>query len=46
MEIYKPTARRPSWLIVADIFSTPKEATLFEICDYLAALYQEHHKAA
>lgn len=46
IEIYKPTARRPTWLVVPDIFSTPKEATLYEICDYLAALYQEHHKAS
>ena len=46
MEIYPPTTCRPSWLVVADIFSTPKEATLYEICDYLAALYQENHKAA
>lgn len=46
MEIYPPTTRRPSWLVVADIFSSPKKATLFEICDYLAALYQEHLNAA
>lgn len=46
IEIYKPTARRPTWLVVADIFSEPKQATLYEICDYLAALYQENHKAA
>lgn len=46
VEIYKPTERRPSWLVVADIFTKPKQATLFEVCDYLAALYQEKHKAA
>ena len=46
MEIFKPTARRPSWLLVADIFSDPKEMTLREVCDMLSARYQEEHKAA
>lgn len=46
MEIFKPTDRRPSWLVVADIFSDPKEMTLREVCDMLAARYQEEHKAA
>ena len=46
MEIFKPTDRRPSWLVVADIFSEPKEMTLREVCDMLAAHYQEEHKAA
>jgi len=41
MEIFKPTDRRPSWLVVADIFSEPKEMTLREVCDMLAARYQE-----
>lgn len=44
IEIYAPTDRRPSWLVVADIFSSPKEATLDEVADYLAARYQEDHK--
>lgn len=43
-EIFKPTDRRPSWLLVTDIFSSPKEATLDEVADYLAARYQEDHK--
>jgi len=46
IEIFKPTDRCPTWLVVADIFSEPKQATLYEICDYLAALYQENRKAA
>ena len=46
MEIFKPTDRRPSWLVVADIFSDPKEMTLREVCDMLAARYQEEHKVA
>jgi hypothetical protein len=45
MEIYAPTEKRQTWLVVSDIFSSPKEATLQEITDYLAALYQEQHKA-
>lgn len=45
MEIFKPTEKRPTWLVVSDIFSEPKVATLYEICDYLAALYQEKRKA-
>ena len=46
MDIFKPTDRRPSWLVVADIFSEPKEMTLREVCDMLAARYQEEHKTA
>jgi len=46
MEIFKPTDRRPSWLVVADIFSEPKEMTLREVCDMLAACYQEEHSKA
>lgn len=46
IEVFAPTEKRPTWLVVADIFSEPKQATLYEICDYLAALYQENHKAA
>lgn len=44
MEIFKPTEKRGTWLVVSDIFSSPKEATLYEISDYLAALYQEKRK--
>lgn len=46
MEIFKPTDRRPSWLVVADIFSEPKEMTLREVCDMLAARYQEEQGKA
>jgi hypothetical protein len=46
MEIFKPTDRRPSWLVVADIFSEPKEMTLREVCDMLAARYQEEQGEA
>lgn len=40
-EIFKPTDRRPSWLLVTDIFSSPKEMTLQQVADYLAARYQD-----
>ena len=40
-EIYKPTPRRQSWLVVADIFSRPQEMTLRQVCDYLADRYRE-----
>ena len=46
MEIFKPTDRRPSWLVVADIFSEPKEMTLREVCDMLAARYHEEQGEA
>ena len=46
MEIFKPTNRRPTWLVVADIFSEPKEMTLREVCDMLAARYQEEQGKA
>ena len=46
MEIFKPTDRRQSWLVVADIFSEPKEMTLREVCDMLAARYQEEQGEA
>lgn len=46
MEIFKPTDRRPSWLVVADIFSEPKEMTLREVCDMLAARYQDEQGEA
>lgn len=45
MEIFKPTDR-PSWLVVGDIFSEPKEMTLREVCDMLAARYQEEQGKA
>lgn len=46
MEIFKPTDRRPSWLVVADIFGEPKEMTLREVCDMLAVRYQEEQDKA
>lgn len=46
IEIYKPTDRRPSWLVVPDIFSDPKKMTLREVCDMLAARYQEERGKA
>ena len=46
LEIFAPIPRRPSWLVVSDIFSSPREATLYEIASYLAARYQDEHKAA
>lgn len=46
IEVFMPTDRRPSWLLVADIFSEPKGMTLREVCDYLAACYQKEHKTA
>lgn len=45
IEMFPPTERRPQWVVVYDIFSTPKLATLFEISSYLSALYQEHRAA-
>lgn len=46
MEIFKPTDRRLSWLVVADIFSEPKEMTLREVCNMLADRYQEEQGKA
>lgn len=45
LEIFPPTECRPQWVVVYDLFSTPKLATLFEISSYLSALYQEHRAA-
>ena len=45
LEILPPTEHRPQWVVIYDLFSTPKLATLFEISSYLSALYQEHHAA-
>lgn len=45
IEMFPSTERRPQWVVVYDIFSTPKLATLFEISSYLSALYQEHRAA-
>jgi len=43
-EIFKPTDRRPSWLLVADIFSQPQEMTLQQVAEYLARRYQEANR--
>lgn len=40
-EIFKPTDRRPLWILVADIFSSPKEMTLQQVAEYLARRYRE-----
>ena len=40
-EIFKPTDRRPLWLLVADIFSSPKEMTLQQVAEYLARRYRD-----
>ena len=41
VEVFAPTDRRPSWLLVADIFSQPQEMTLQQVAEYLASRYQE-----
>ena len=41
VEVFAPTDRRPSWLLVADIFSEPQEMTLQQVAEYLAHRYQE-----
>lgn len=46
IEVFAPTKKRPSWLVVADIFSEPKEMTLREVCDMLAVRYQEEQGKA
>lgn len=46
IEVFAPTEKRQTWLVVADIFNEPKGMTLREVCDYLAACYQEEHKTA
>lgn len=45
LEILPPTEHRPQWVVINDLFNTPKLATLFEISSYLSALYQEHRAA-
>ena len=45
-EIFRPTERRKSWLVADDIFSDPRELTLSQLCEELAALYAKEHKAA
>lgn len=44
LEVYKPTSRRPSWLLVEGIFSQPQQMTLDGIADHLAKLYAEEFK--
>ena len=44
VEVFAPTDRRPSWLLVADIFSQPQEMTLQQVAEYLARRYQEANR--